>query len=347
MAYIDQTVLLAYQSDEAAEQERFATNFGLRAAIMQDTDRLPFLSSRLRAHLNKVQTRDTRIPAIKKGSISAATVASYNLPLNLPETDYTTVTLNTLMVSFGMYPEDFENQHVSADEIKRNRIMECDEALALAFEALVNTHLSTYKTQVWSGAAASDGLTNYLFNTGTDTLEVALDGQLDDTMFATIKTLAAYNNWRADDAYFVANPLSGVVYDRIAQYGAGNYKNLLAQGLPQKFTSLRVGNTSGMRWSGYLIERGSIGVVPNYTLPFRIAKDVQGGQFDISAMPMPMLGDRVGLYEELGAKASSANGNMSWVDKYAYIYSFFLLKRYNSDYSTYVSNILKIDGKKT
>lgn len=340
--YIDQTILLAYQHDGAAEQERFATEFGLRAAIMQETAKLPWLTPNLKAYLNKVQGRTVRIPAIKKGSISAATVMSYNLPLNLPETDYTALTMNTLMVSFGMYPEDFENQHVSADEIKRNRIMECDEALALAFEALVNTHLSTYKTQVWSGATEG----NFIFDEPTDTLQVSLDGQMDDTMFAYIKTLAAYNNWRADGAVFVANPLSGHVYDRIAQYGAGNYKNMLAQGLPQKFTSLRVTNTTGMKWSGYLLENGSIGVVPNYTLPFRMSKEIQVGKFDISAAALPMLGDRVGLYEELGTQATSSNGNMSWVDKYAMVYSCFLLTKYNSDRTTQVGNILKIDGAK-
>lgn len=341
--YIDQTVLLAYQHDGAAEQERFATEFGLRAAIMADTPRLSWLTPRLKAYLREIQGRDARVPAIKKDSISAVTTMSYNLPLNLPETDYTTLSLVTLMVSFGLYPEDFVNQQVSYDETKRNRIMECDEALALALEGYINTHLSTYKTQVFDGTDVYD---EFNFNAATDTLEVSKDGQLDDTMFATIKTLAAYNNWRADGAFFIANPLCGKVYDRIAQYGPGNQKNLLAQALPEKYGSLRVTNTAGMAWSGYLVERGSIGIAPNYTLPFRTAKEVQGGQFDISAGALPMLGDRVGLYEELGVKASSANGNMSWVDKYAYIYSFFLLKKYNSDYTTQVSNILKIDGKK-
>jgi hypothetical protein len=341
--YIDQTVLLAYQADGAVEKERFATQFGIRAAIMNDTERLPWLTPRLRAYLNSVEGRDVRVPAIKKGSISAATVLSYNLPLNLPETDYTTLTLNYLMVSFGMYPEDFTNQQVSSDEIKRNRIMECDEALALALENLVDTHIGTYKTQVFDG---SDIYDEFTFDAATDTLQVSKDGQLDDTMFSTIRTLAAYNNWRADGSYLVANPLIGRVYDRIRQYGPANQKNLLAQSLPEMYSSLRVTNTTGMAWTAYLIESGSIGIVPNYTLPFRIAKEVQGGQFDISAGSMPMLGDRVGLYEEPGEKASSQNANMSWVDKYAFVYSFFLLKRYNSDATTQVGNILKIDGKK-
>ena len=35
--------------------------------------------------------------------------------------------------------------------------MECDEAMALALEALINTHLSTYKTQVWNGDDVTRG----------------------------------------------------------------------------------------------------------------------------------------------------------------------------------------------
>ena len=97
--YIDQTILLAYQHDGAAEEERFATQFGLRAAIQVDTARLPWLSPELRSYLNKVQGRDVRIPAIKKGSISAVTVLSYELPLNLPETDYMVFILKILKIN--------------------------------------------------------------------------------------------------------------------------------------------------------------------------------------------------------------------------------------------------------
>jgi len=344
MAYIDQTVLLAYQHDGVAEQERFASRFGLRAAIMQETPKLPFLTPRLKNYLRSVQGRTVRLPAIKKDSITVATVMSYNLPLNLPETDYSTLTLNTIMATFGLYKEDFENQHVAYDEVKRNRIKECDEAMALALEALILTHLSTYKTQVWSGAEASMG---FVFDAGLDTLQVSKDAQMDDSMFANIQTQAAYNNWNADGALFVSNPLAGFIYNRMMQLGAGNAKNLMFQTLPQRFESLRVTNTAGVLWTGYLIENGSIGLAPNFTLPFRESKEVQGGQFDISAGSMPMLGDQVGLYEERGVKATSANSNMSYVDKYAFVYNFFLLKKYNSNYATQVSNILKIDGSKT
>ena len=68
MAYIDQTVLLAYQHDGVAEQERFASRFGLRAAIMQETPKLPFLTPRLKNYLRSVQGRTVRLPAIKKDS---------------------------------------------------------------------------------------------------------------------------------------------------------------------------------------------------------------------------------------------------------------------------------------
>lgn len=342
--YIDQTELLAYQSAERAEEERFASRFGLRSAIMADTERLPWLTPKLKDHLASVEGRDTRIPAIKKGSISTTTVMSYDLPLNLPETDYSTLTLNTLMVSFGIYPEDYENQHVSKEQIMMNRYKECDEALALDFEALIYSHLNDNKTAVWGGDEASEG---FVFDEDSDTLQVSLAASKDDTLYSNLRTMADYNNWNGDDAYMVDNPLAGVMYNKIRQYGAGNDKNLMAQELPVRYTSRRVTNTSGMRWSGFFVERGSIGVVPNFTLPFRIAKSVQGGKFDISDRPLPMLGANVGLYAEEGAKASSVNSNMSWVDKYAFIYSFFLLKNYNSDTTSQVGNILKIDAKKS
>jgi hypothetical protein len=336
------TVLLAYQHDGVAEEERFASQFGLRASIIQETGKLPFLDGKLKSHLRTVQTRDTRIPAIVKGSISPVTTMSYNLELNLPETDYTTVTLNTLMVSYGMYPEDWVNQHVSPEQIERNRVKECDEALALAFEALVYTHYNTYKTQVWSGANATLG---YDFDNASKNLQVSWDAQSKSTMFSHLQTMGEYNNWGAQTPIFVANPLAGFLYNVVAQSGVNNAVNLNnSQSFPQKFTSNRVSITSGMGWSGFLIESGSVGVAQNFTLPFQIAKQVQGGKFGISDGVMPMLGMPVGVYAEEGIKASSQNGNMSWVDKRAFIVSFFLLKKYNSAPTTTVTNILKIDG---
>ena len=336
------TVLLAYQHDGVAEEERFASQFGLRASIIQETGKLPLLDGKLKSHLRTVQGRDTRIPAIVKGSISPVTTMSYNLELNLPETDYSTVTLNTLMVSYGMYPEDWVNQHVSAEQIERNRIKECDEALALAFEALVYTHYNTYKTQTWSGANATLG---FSFDTVSKNLVANWDAQSKSTMFSHIMTMAEYNNWSMGSMpIFVANPLAGHLYNVVAQNGANNAVNLGVQPFPQKFTSNRVSITDGMGWSGFLLESDSVGVAQNFTLPFQIAKQVQGGKFGISDGVLPMLGMPVGVYAEEGVKASSQNGNMSWVDKRAFIVSFFLLKKYNSAPTTTVTNILKIDG---
>jgi hypothetical protein len=340
MSYIDQTLLLAYQQRSAVEQERFASNFGLRAAIMQDTPKLPFLTPDLRAHLNTVQTRDTRIPAIKKGSITVATAESFNIPINPAETAYSGVTMITMFAGFGIFPEDYVNNQVGVDVIKMNRIRECDEALALALEAYINTHFNTYKTDVWSGADAADG---YSFTDG-NVLEVSKAAQ-GDTMFAHLRTLAAVNNWNADAAYMVANHSMGVVVNEIAKYGAANDKNLQFQVLPSLYMSNRVTNSTDARWSAYYIENGSVGIVPNYKLPFRINKTVGEAKWGISDMAMPMLGDKVMLYEEI-EKASSDNGPMSWVEKYAYVYSFFLLKKYNSSTTTQVGNILKIDGLK-
>jgi len=337
-----QTVLLAYQSMEPAEQERFATRFGLSSAFRYETERIPWLTQKLRLHLNKVQGRDTRIPAIKKGSISPVTAASYNLQLNLPETAYSTVTLVTLMVSWGIFPEDWENQHIDKEQILANRVKECDEALALAYEAYLYTHLNTYRTKVWT----DDSDLGFSFDAAADILQVSKDAQFNDSFFANLATLARVNNWNSDTASFITNPAAGHMYNRMAQLGAANAMNLQFQQLPLRFESLRVTNTAGYRWSGFLCEAGAVGVVENYTLPFRIAKEVMGGKFEISPVALPMLGHKVGLYEELGAKASSQNGAMSWVDKYAMIHSFFLLKNYNSDDTTRVSNIVRIDGSK-
>jgi hypothetical protein len=228
---------------------------------------------------------------------------------------------------------------VSVESIKANRIKECDEAMALAYEALIAAYLNTNKTAKWEGYETEMG-----FSFADSILTASKEAQK-DAFFANLRTQAAANNWNADQAILIANPLIGHVLNEILKYGANNDKNLAFQILPQIFTSNRVTNTTDMRFSAYMIEPGSIGSVANYKLPFREAKVVGTAKWDISNMAMPMLGDKVGLYEEV-EKASSANGAMSWVEKYGFVYSFFFLKKYNSDTVNQVGNILKIDGAK-
>jgi hypothetical protein len=336
---IDQTALLDYQLTAAVEQERFASQFGLIRAINQETPKMPYLTPELKALLNKIEGRAVRIPAIKKGAITVATSESFDIPLNVGTTAYSTLSLVTLFAGFGIFPEDYENNMVSVSAMKANRIRECDEAMALAYEALIAAFLNTNKTLVWSGTDTSLG-----FDFSSSILTISKDAQK-DAVFAHLRTMAAANNWNADQALLIANPLIGSVLNEILKYGANNDKNLAFQILPQIFTSNRVTNSTGMRFTAYMVEDGSIGAVPNYKLPFREQKVVGGAKWDISSMAMPMLGDKVGLYEEV-EKASSANGAMSWVEKTGFVYSFFFLKKYNSDTATQVGNILKIDGDK-
>jgi hypothetical protein len=267
---------------------------------------------------------------------------SYDIPFNLPETDYTSLSLVTLAVGYAMFPEDFENDSIDASIIEQNRIQECDEAMAKALEDLLDTHLNTYKSQNWT----DDPDLGLTFNADNDVLEVSKAAQFDDSLFAHLRTLADVNDWDGENAKLIANPMVGVVYNKIAQLGAANNKNLQFQAIPQTFMSNRVTNSTDARWSGYLVENGSVGIVPNYTLPFRTREDrVPGSMYDISAVPLPRLGDRVMLYKEY-SKATSKNSNVSWKELNGMFYNFFLLKKYNSSYSTQVSNILKIDGLK-
>jgi hypothetical protein len=337
---IDQTALLDYQATAAVEQERFDSLFGLIRAINQETPKMPYLTPELQAILNKIEGRSVRIPAIKKGAITVATAESFNIPLNTAETAYSTLSLVTLFAGFGIFPEDYENNMISVDAIKANRMRECDEALAKAYEDLIDAFLNTNKTLVWDGA--DPAFNGFDFDSGI--LSVTKDAQK-DVVFANLRTMAAANNWSADNAILIANPLIGSVVNEINKYGSTNEKNMQFQMIPQMFLSNRVTNSTDVRWTSYYVESGSVGSVLNYKLPFRMGKKVGEAEWGISNLPLPMLGSQVGLYQEM-EKASSANGAMSWVEKYGFVHSFFFLKKYNSDTATYVNPILKIDGLK-
>ncbi len=344
MAYLDQTLENNYQS-RVAEKEIRIPNYGLIDAAKVQTPQVPFLSNEVRTQIETRSGTSVIIPAFTEDVITTSTSESFTIPANLSTSGTTTLTLTTIFAGFAIYPETFDNQIIGEEEYRSNKIQEVDKAMAAQLESYIDTHLGTYKTAVWSGTLPG-------FSFASNALDVSLDQQ-NDVMFANLGTLAEINDWNIGTGIMVSEPEIGFVMSQLLKYGANNEKNLLYQSIPSVYTSNNVTKQSGKRWTGYLMEPGAIGIVPNFKRPFREQLTIGEAMWDISDGEMPQLGHRVMLYQNrekvsaVGIGSYSSHAIMSWKEEYGYVFRFCLLKRYNSDSTTKVGSILKINGLNT
>lgn len=345
MTYIIDTLLAKYQ-DKVFQKEIRIPNYGLIKTFKEQTPQLPYLTPALADHIKKLESRTTELPAFKEQTIITSSSESYIIPSNLSESAVQSISLVTIFAGFRQYPELFVNNLASKEADFMKRLEEVSKAMALRLEQYQDSHLDTNKSQVWNGTTQA----GYTFNAGTDTLEVTL-AQQKDRMWDFIKTMAAQNNWSEDMLTMAATYGVNYTLSEYAKYKTFNEKDLITQDIPEINNSNRVSLTSGKRWTGYLLEPGAVGLLPNYTLPFRESKNIKGSQFGISSMELPGLGYQVGTYvneEKVDASgiASGINSDakMSWYEEYGFIFKFALLNRYNSDPTSRVSHVLKIDG---
>lgn len=345
MAYIDQTLLNNYQS-KVAEGELRIPKYGLIDLIKKETGRVPFLDNNLKAIIKDHEGITLNIPALAEDVITTTTSESFTIPANLSSSGITSLTFITIFAGFKSYPETFVNNVISEEAYKAQKIMEVDKAIAKKLEYYIDVHLNTYKTAIWE----EGGLAGYNF--ANNVLGISIDQQ-NDVMFSNIKSMAQLNDWSEDDLSLAANFEMDYVLNEYRKYGQANEKNLQFQAIPETFMSNRITKSSGKKWTGYLIEPGALGLGENYKYPFRLNKTIGEAKWGISDMELPQLGYRVMLYENQEKTSAENIGSygsgmiMSWVEEYGFIFRFCLLNRYNSDTTTRVGYILKIDGLKT
>jgi hypothetical protein len=350
MAGIDQTLIVDYQHS-VTEQEMRNSKYGLIDAAKKHTKELPFMNPELEKKVAEYASGNAiEIPALSEDVITVASTESFDIPVNGSTSAITSLSFTTLFTGFSLFPAEYDNNVITIDQVRSQKIAQCDKAMGNALEDNLDTWLNTYKTQVWAGAEAgiSGGIE---FDTVNDVLKVPLADQK-DIFFANLMAMAQRNDW-SDNVDLVANPNVIMMLSEYMKYGAANEKNLMFQALPNLFLSNRVTNETGKRGSAYLLEPGAFGILPNYKSDFRNRTTVGEAKWDITNAPLPRLGFNTMLYEnKVAVNAAnvgtySSHAIMSHKLEYGFIFRYALLKRYNSSATTRVGNILKINLEMT
>lgn len=351
MAYLDTTWLLDWQSKFATNEKRMQ-EFGVIDAVKESGRFQDFIDPETMAAMATMSgARDAQIPVMKDQTVTVTSSPSFIIPANLEETDQYAFSAIDIVSGFRHYPATYGNNAErgkwAAAEKTKNVLM----AMASAKETALLTVMDTRKTQLLSGTAqVSDTAGDYVFNAGTDTLEIKLAAQK-ETMFYKLKELMGANKL-VGDGRIVTNPAGLATQKSEAlKYGASNEKNIQALGfvgMDRLHESFAI--SSSVKFDGYWLRDGSIGFVNNFPYNFQAGTSLADKRWYISPMEMPFLRSRVNIYTNAAATDATAlvpndtNAIMTTFEEILFWDRFYVIYRYNSNLATRANDIVKIQG---
>lgn len=358
MAYLDATVLSDFQA-KMATNEALIGNYGM-LDLAKDSGRfVDYIPPSVMEQLATLSgSRQAQIPVIKDQQVVVnATPGFSNIPINLGESGTYAFTAFDVFSGFRVYPGSYENNSIDQAFEVEQRMKNVLQAMAVEIDTTVGTVLSSRKTQVLGFTdQVSQGDGTFVFNTGTDTLEISKAAQKDTLFYNTNQLMLA--NQLPGNYRIVTSPGGLVVNDAEAlKFREGNSKNLSwAQGgMPNdtRYISNQIATTAN--FDGYLVRDGDIGVIENFPFDFRNNTDNAAGKWSISDVELPFTRMRANIYTNVSATEATSvispntdtNLTMTTFEEMAIWHRFYVVYRFNSDLAGKQNAVVKIQGKIT
>lgn len=342
MAYLLQTELAAIQTSTTETELRKKTH-GVIPFAFDQTPSMPALTSEVKAAIEMANGRYVDISALKEMTPDITRSFTYDITPNLSESDKTRVTVYTVMSSFQYNPYTFLNNAAGAEEYKINKLKEIDKAIASDVSTTLLSILDARKTQVLDVTGAPTGV---LFNASDYvTMTEAVQAK---PFFDYLETIMMQNNLNGEYSAVGTHSLRHILAD-IKQYGSSNDKNLLAQSFPTTYFESNLAVTASSNATAYMVKDGAIGIQQTYPAIF-VANEsrIPGIEFSIGAQPLPQTGmkplimKQTQAYDETALSSHQAAG-MSLVENYKVGVSFAVVSTYNSDITTRVNDVVKLE----
>ena len=275
------------------------------------------------------------------------------IPSNLPVSDKYWFQPYDVFSGMRHYPAANDNNMVDSEFQSREVLKNVLYAMGNTIEGILLTQLDARKTQVLGSTEQVSATTgDYTFNTTPDILEVKKAAQ-EETMFYSLEALMAANEVGGN--YRIVTNRAGLARQKAEalKYGAGNDQNLQALGFFGADRMYESGNiTSSVKFDGYMFRDGSIGVIENFPSDFRKGVEFAGKKWSVSDMDLPFVNMRANIYTDTNAtnatslitSGTDSNLIMTHFEEMAIWSRFYVVYRYNSDLSTRVNDIVKVQG---
>jgi hypothetical protein len=354
MSFLNGTLLNDLQSDQATNEKRFS-ELGVINAVLASTPSANYIPPSIKASLASMSSlRNAEIPVIKDQTVTVVTTPGFEyIPSNLPESDKYFFQPFDVFSGMRHYPSANANNMLDAEFQSREVLKNVCYEMGNKIEEILLTNLSSRKTQLLNETEQVSAATNdYQFDGSGDILKIKKAAQ-EETMFYSLEALMAANEVAGD--YRIVTNRAGLVRQKMEQlkFGAGNDKNLNALGFFGADRIHESGNlTSSAKFDGYFLRDGSIGAVENFPEDFRAGTEFAGKKWSVSDLPLPYAGMRANIFTDKNAtdatslisSGTDSNMIMTHFEEMAIWVRFYVVYRYNSDLSTRVNDIVKIQG---
>lgn len=356
MAYLDSTVLNDFQATEA-QNEKLTAQYGMIDLAKDSTPSIDYIPPTVRTMMNTMSgSRNAMLPVLKDQSVTVTTTPGFsNIPVNLGETDAYSFTAFNVFSGFRFYPASFENNQENGMWYRDNIIRNVLQACAVSIDNIIETQLEARKTQVLGYTTqVSQGDGTFVFNAGTDTLEIAKAAQK-ETMFYNLSQLMIANqlpgNYRivTSPAGYVSNDVAGMTYqDQQSKFL--NWQNAF---MPQGNRYMSHQISTSANFDGFLVRDGDIGLIENFPWDFRNGTMFGGKEWSVTDVEMPYTRMRANVYVNKEATEATSiispntdsNLTMTHFEEMAIWFRFYIPYRYNSDLANRQNGIVKLNGK--
>lgn len=354
MSFLNGTLLNDLQSDQATNEKRFSP-LGVIDAVKASTASANYIPPTVRENLSSISSlRKAEIPVIKDQDITVLTTPGFEyIPSNLPDSDKYWFQPYDVFSGMRHYPAANDNNMIDSEFQSREVLKNVLYAMGNKVEEILLTNLDSRKTQVLGFTEQVSATTgDYAFDTTPDILKIKKAAQ-DETMFYSTEALMAANE--VGGSYRIVTNRAGLVRQKAEalKYGASNDQNLQALGFFGADRMHESGNiTTSAKFDGYMLRDGSIGVFENHPSDFRKGVEFAGKKWTVSDMELPFVNMRANIYTDTQAtKATSlitsgtdSNLIMTHFEEMGIWVRFYVVYRYNSDLSTRVNDIVKVQG---
>ena len=358
MANLDATDWNDIQSTDATNEKRFS-QLGIIDAVKDSTPFVDYVSPAAREQLRIASgLRSVQIPVIKDQTVVVNTTPGFTfIPNNLPESDQYTFTAVDVFSGFRHFPAQFQNNTLESNFVKEQVMKNIAFAMGNTIETLLTTQLEARKTQLLNFTTqVSQGDGTFVFNAGTDTLEINKAAQK-ETMFVNLEELMSANELPGNYRWVTNRAGLAVQKTEMAKFGSDNTKNLQALGLPTADRLYESGNVSAGSdiFNGFMLRDGAMGVYENFPFDFVNGTEINGKKWSISDMEIPFTRMRANIFvnndatdaTSLVSAGTDTNLIMTAFQEMAVWIRFYIVFRFNSDLTTRANDVVKIQGLTT
>jgi len=354
MAFLNGTLLNDLQSDMATNEKYFSP-LGVIDAVKDSTASANYIPPTVRENLSTISgLRKAEIPVIKDQSVTVVTTPGFEyIPSNLPESDKYWFQPYDVFSGMRHYPSANDNNMIDAEFQSREVLKNVLYEMGNTVEGILLTNLDARKTQVLGFTEQVSATTgDYAFDATPDILKIKKAAQ-DETMFYSAEALMGANEVGGN--YRIVTNRAGLARQKAEalKYGANNDKNLQALGFFGADRMYESGNiTTSAKFDGYMFRDGAIGVFENFPSDFRKGTEFAGKKWAVSDMDLPFVNMRANIYTDTNATnatsliTSGVDSNliMTSYEEMGIWVRFYVVYRYNSDLSTRVNDVVKVQG---